>query len=291
MTRMNKRPCPLATSLAVTLSALFVLAAPSPAADADGPSALERRWSLLDAFRQEGAGAVPALAAALDDEALFVRRTAAHLLVRLGEPALPGVERALQNPDFQVRRIAMDGLQKMGVLQRYWEVVQKDEHPSIQREIQQMQSEQVAEFALPAEGWKFKLDPEDAGREGGWFAADHDDADWMDARIEASWNDFLPERYIGVAWYRRAVDVPRIAGDVLHLDFGGVDESAWVWVNGEYAGEHDVGPGGWNLSFRIDVTRLVKPGERNVIAVRAMNTAGEGGIWRPITLRAFEDLR
>lgn len=155
---------------------------------------------------------------------------------------------------------------------------------------EQKVAEPVGEFRLPAEGWKFRTDPEDAGRAQNWYAHDHDDAGWLDATIETSWHEFLPEEYVGAAWYRRTVDVPEFPeAEVFSFEFGGVDESAWVWVNGQFAGEHDIGPAGWNETFRVDVTKLIKPGGENLVAVRAKNTVGEGGIWRPVALQAFKD--
>lgn len=85
------------------------------AAPPDGPAPFQRRKSLLEAFtRHDPAQAIPLLKAGLDDEALFVRRSAAHLLARIGEPGRAGIERALANSDFQVRRIAYDALAEMG---------------------------------------------------------------------------------------------------------------------------------------------------------------------------------
>ena len=105
-----------------------------------GEAAQEYRWvfaereRLLGLFENEGADAAPALAEALQaGENAFLHRTAAHLLVRLGEPALEGIEKALEHGDFQVRRIAIDGLAGMGMLPRYWDRVAGDEHPSIRR--------------------------------------------------------------------------------------------------------------------------------------------------------------
>ncbi len=68
------------------------------------------------------------------------------------------------------------------------------------------------------------------------------------------------------------------------MHFRGVDEQGWVWINGEYAGEHEMGPSGWNVPFSLDVTGLVEWGETNHITVRAENTRAAGGIWRPVTI-------
>lgn len=251
---------------------------------AAGLEARARREKLLEAFRLQGPGAAVLLAGALDDRSPLVRRTAAHLLARLGEPALPALEKALENDDFQVRRIALGSVQSLGRFPAWRDRLSEDPHISIRRDVEAI--ERLVDFLFPVSGWRFRIDPQDIGRDRGWYREGLDDGDWLrEGRIEASWNEFLEERYIGVAWYRREVLLPPVAEwDEAWLEFGAVDESAWVWVNGQYAGSHDIGPLGWNKPFRLEVGRLVRPGEKNLVVVRAMNTSGEGGIHQPVRL-------
>ncbi len=70
--------------------------------------------------------------------------------------------------------------------------------------------------------------------------------------------------------------------DGVEIYFGRVDESAWGWINGKYAGEHDIGAAGWNVPFALDISEIVKWGQENYIAVKAKNTRYAGGIWQPI---------
>lgn len=146
---------------------------------------------------------------------------------------------------------------------------------------------QLTPLPLPMEGWKFQLDPNEEGREAGWYAVDFDDSDWLDdALIATHWQEFLDDAYIGAGWYRLTLDIPEVEDwNAAYLDFGGVDEGAWVWVNGEFVGEHDIGPDGWNVPFLLDVADQIKVGEANQITVLARNTTGGGGIWRPVHLR------
>jgi beta-galactosidase/beta-glucuronidase len=67
------------------------------------------------------------------------------------------------------------------------------------------------------------------------------------------------------AWYRRRFSIPESWGDrrVL-LTFGAVDYKATVWVNGEFAGEHE----GGHTPFRFDITHLAHREAENVITVR-----------------------
>lgn len=137
---------------------------------------------------------------------------------------------------------------------------------------------------LPSEDWRFRLDPDDVGRDEQWFAEDLDDSNWTTIAIEQPWQQ-ADYDYVGAAWYRRTIDVPDLdADEVALLEFGAVDESAWVWVNGAFVGEHDIGPLGWDRPFEFDVTEHLRPGQENQITVRALNTAHAGGIWEPIDL-------
>ena len=70
----------------------------------------------------------------------------------------------------------------------------------------------------------------------------------------------------------------------MYLAFGAVDEQALVYVNGELAGRHELGPEGWTVPFEIEVTAHLRPGERNVIAVRVEDSLGVGGIWKSVKL-------
>ena len=139
-------------------------------------------------------------------------------------------------------------------------------------------------FPLPRDDWRFRADTRQQGHRDGWFAVDYDDSGWDDISIEQAW----ATGYIGVGWYRREIELPeRPEHMAAELHFEGVDESAWVWVNGVYVGGQDIGAGGWNVPFRVDVTDQVRWGETNQITVRAMNTAAAGGIWRPVRLEAL----
>ena len=93
--------------------------------------------------------------------------------------------------------------------------------------------------------------------------------------------------FVGVGWYRVALEVPaEAAGKELLLAFGAVDEETWIWVNGKAAGEHAKGPQGWNRRFLLEVTHHIEPGQRNLLAARMFNSAAAGGIWKPVRLIA-----
>jgi beta-galactosidase len=121
-------------------------------------------------------------------------------------------------------------------------------------------------------GWKFaRGDSENAQ------AVAFDDANWRQLELPHDWaiegpfakdvyyqGGFLP--YPGVGWYRKSFQFVE-EGKTALLEFDGVMQDAKVWVNGDYAG-------GWGFgysSFAFDITRYLKHGPENIIAVRVEN--------------------
>lgn len=147
--------------------------------------------------------------------------------------------------------------------------------------------EQIETVALPLEGWRFTKDPSvGLGYLKGWFDPAFEDGDWRSVAVGDFWASFLGDLYIGVGWYRLNWEAPVLPDhDALGLHFGGVDENAWVWVNGHAVGQHNIGMDGWDKPFQLDVTGILKPGDSNQITVRVKNTRANGGIWKPLELR------
>lgn len=149
--------------------------------------------------------------------------------------------------------------------------------------------DQTQAIQLPLEGWRFRKDPSVAlGYLNEWCAPELDTTDWQTARIDDFWAAFLDELYIGVGWYRLDWNAPPLGDfDAIGLHFGAADENAWVWINGHYAGQHNIGMEGWDQPFQIDATQFITPGQLNQITVRVKNTRGNGGLWKPIELRVY----
>jgi hypothetical protein len=291
--------------------------------DQRSPNPAVRRGELLQLV-EKGPVAVERIAASLDDRDPLVRRCAVLCLSRLGQAAEPALHTALSNTDILVRRnaaLSLAGADAKATTSLVRAL--KDNEPLVRQMavyslaslrprnadifdllqaatadpsslVQEVAThatdhylDTVATVALPLDGWKFRLDSEQNGEDQRWFTDDFDDSEWDDIGIGKAWGEFGYDSYIGVAWYRRTISVPENPGATsVELRFEGVDESAWVWINGQYAGEHDIGPVGWNQPFQIDVSNLIRWGEDNQITVRAMNTGMAGGIWLPIILRA-----
>jgi hypothetical protein len=132
--------------------------------------------------------------------------------------------------------------------------------------------------------WQFQIDPLRTGEDIGLWRAEARGNNWQKLKTASlSWSDQGLRMYKGEAWYRQEVDIPqRFAGKRIFLWFGGVDEKAKVWVNGQPIG---ISHGASFLPFELDATEAIKPGTRNVVTVRIVNQVvdelGTGGITAP----------
>lgn len=130
---------------------------------------------------------------------------------------------------------------------------------------------------------------------------DFDDSLWSDIPVPSNWEieGFSVPTYWGpdntVGLYRRWIDVPAAFADqrvLLHFD--GVNNGAEVWLNEQRVGYHESGMTAWEL----DVTEAVRPGKRNLLALRVCKTTPShdldtgdywflGGIYRETYLLAL----
>ena len=144
--------------------------------------------------------------------------------------------------------------------------------------------ETVKSIPLALEGWRFRCDPKAAGHRAGWFRPDFDDKGWKELKIGVWETQGFPG-YDGIAWYRLSFKMPPKSDcQAVELHFEAVDETAWVWLNGKYAGQHDVGPSGWDKPFDLDITQEIKWDAENILVVRVEDTMAAGGIWKPVTV-------
>ena len=102
-----------------------------------------------------------------------------------------------------------------------------------------------------------------------------DDSAWDKIAVPSNWEMLgysLPTYNAvdnTVGQYRRLVTVPASwAGRRIYWRFDGALDGAEVFVNGQRAGYHESGYTAWD----IDLTGLVKPGQRNLFAVRVSKT-------------------
>ncbi len=153
--------------------------------------------------------------------------------------------------------------------------------------------------------WQIAFDPANRGRESGWHKTAVFEAlpGAREIQVPSAW-ELIKQDYEGVAFYRRAFDVPSAwSGKVVRLHFDAVNYLAEVWLNDEVVGWHE---GGFTpFAFRVD--EMLKPGQTNVLILRVVgpiirsdkNVDGvgaletpqwrggiTGGIWQSVRLRA-----
>ncbi|MFN8209857.1 MAG: glycoside hydrolase family 2 TIM barrel-domain containing protein [Bacteroidales bacterium] len=94
----------------------------------------------------------------------------------------------------------------------------------------------------------------------------------------------------GTGWYRKEFVLPfRLKNKHVQLLFEGVYMNSEVWVNGKSLGEHPYG----YTSFRYDISAYLKPGRKNVIAVKVRNEGRNSrwysgsGIYRHVWLTVY----
>ncbi len=161
--------------------------------------------------------------------------------------------------------------------------------------------------------WTFQYFPQQTPDKR-WAEANADDSKWSAVALPHTWSTYettgdlhpfierATERedsywWYGWGWYRKHFSIAkRYEQRLVFLEFDGVQKVSFIYVNGHLAGEHK---GGYT-SFSLDVTKWVRFGEDNVIAVQVSNrrdddlghvppmTAGNfdvyGGIYRSVRL-------
>ena len=140
------------------------------------------------------------------------------------------------------------------------------------------------------------------------FAApDASDADWKNIPVPANWEiegfsiltyqERARSQSTDVGLYRRWVEIPGlICRAVRSMAFRRRYDGAEVFVNGQRCGYHESG----YTAFDIDVTKALKPGQRNLMAVRLYKHTSAsldhgdfwvlGGIYRETYLVALPQL-
>ena len=96
-------------------------------------------------------------------------------------------------------------------------------------------------------------------------------------------------------WYRRQVSVsPEVhngSGASLYLVFGGVDDSAWIYVNDVLVAVRHIDDASvWQEPFAVDVTGKLRAGGENTLAVRVRwRQLGEASyVWKPVVLATVD---
>ena len=155
------------------------------------------------------------------------------------------------------------------------------------------------DFAETSVSWHFSPDPRNVGEKEKWEQTSFDKMrkNWTRIRIDTQWENQkrhpdakfrkLMENYNGYGYYGMRLTInPKWKGKEISLMFGAVDESAWVWVNGKYAGKRlYVRDPDWSTPFAINITDQINWNlKRQTVVVKVHDSNGAGGIWRGVML-------
>ena len=149
--------------------------------------------------------------------------------------------------------------------------------------------------------WFFTPDPKDEGTKNNWHKTTWDEAVscWEKVVTDAGWEQpgrfahpamqkFI-KNYDGIGWYSLGINIPaNWKGKKIYLLFAGVDESAWVYLNGKFCGERlykDADD--WKRAFEIRIDQNIDWSKKTQsVIVKVRDVGGQGGIWRPVVLTA-----
>jgi len=142
--------------------------------------------------------------------------------------------------------------------------------------------------------WEFRPDPQDIGVTDWWFKPGISNVGWstVSSNKGKGWEGQGFPNHMGTAWYRLKFSVPVEFSKRNHvyLYFGAVDSECVVYLNGKQIFEHTLKSTGltpeqiWERSFSIDISKWLKPGQENVLAVKVNSTGAIRGIWKPAFL-------
>ncbi len=154
---------------------------------------------------------------------------------------------------------------------------------------------ELAGAAIDLPTWKFKIDPKDEGQSSSWMARDFDDSAWASLVAGKHWEPQGIAHYDGIGWYRLRLTVPsEFRAQAARLIFEGIDDSATIWLNGEFlakVGDPVTKTTVWLEKTVVELGQRLHIGKENQITVRVVDHQGAGGLWRPVSLTTLPALR
>jgi len=145
--------------------------------------------------------------------------------------------------------------------------------------------------------WYFKKDVKNVGISAKEMAvANFSLNGWTEVEVPARLEATAVGPYLGTGWYAAEFNVRQDwAARAVDFLFEGVDEQAWVYLNGKLIGEHSVKSEGvgigilWNEPFIIHAkAEFIKPGAKNILMVKTHASKGAHGIWKPVKIRPVD---
>lgn len=139
--------------------------------------------------------------------------------------------------------------------------------------------------------WKFNI-----GDDPTWASKAFDDSDWDEIYVPSDWQDQGYHQYIGYAWYRTKVFIPRIEeSDNIYLYINAIDDASEIYLNGVLIGQTGIFPPDYKTAYDIPVFHslpqsLINYDGENILAIRVYNDQLDGGIISgPAVIGYFED--
>ncbi len=242
-----------------------------------------RRYAIYLLAEKDGVKAIPVLGKAIEDSDMQVQYTATEALAGMAKQAPKEVQPLLE----KAARIAANANIRQVAVKASW---------PFHRDIKLIRNDHtwdhevmvVKTIDLPTKGWAFTTDDRQDGHRKGFFNYRFNDKKWR--KMDMGYWEFQGvEDFDGIAWYRIKFKMPaKMDHTAVEIAFRGVDESAWVWLNGKYLGCHDQGQSGVGKPFAVDCTKEVLWGKENVLAVRIGDEANAGGITNPIRVEILK---
>lgn len=166
-----------------------------------------------------------------------------------------------------------------GYLERFW-------GKSIKAAAEKLEKGNRIIAKLPDQ-WFFILDPLDGGESLGFYKPGMGTNNWLPMKTYSeSWSNQGLRYYKGDAWYRTSIKIgDEFKGQNVNLWLGGIDDKAFVWINGEKLECVEKGAAPIGRAWEFDASKAIRFGQDNIIVVkvsnRAVNELGTGGITGP----------
>jgi sialate O-acetylesterase len=138
---------------------------------------------------------------------------------------------------------------------------------------------QQLDFETQMQMWSSTVDSIVAASNSGnttYEAVEAHDAEWKSISLPIMWEKAGLSGFDGVVWFRKTIElsVEQAAGDFM-LSLGPIDDEDVTFINGLQIGATNL----YNTPREYPVAAGLLKAGKNVIAVRVLDTGGDGGLW------------
>ncbi len=140
--------------------------------------------------------------------------------------------------------------------------------------------------------WRFSPDENNIGTSESWYSINFDDSDWAVIDAGKRWEDLGYRELDGFGWYRKTFEIPADwKGKKIWLRIEAVNDAYELFINGKSVSYF----GSANISVATrptftEISKNVKYGESNVVAIQVNDWGNSGGLWRlPVILTTDEE--